>query len=102
MIGPLYVFLNSHETVFLKNYRFFDKLFHEVFGRLKVLAKKLKPYKINLILELAFQGWSQVRLIILQKFELSKDPEVQYLINLLDNIIPLVLDFYPVIFHSEN
>ncbi len=56
MIRPLHVSLNSHKTVFLKNYRFFDKLFHEVFGHLKVLAKKPKPYKINLILELAFQG----------------------------------------------
>ncbi len=56
MIRPLHVSLNSRETVFLENYRFFDKLFYEVFGRLKVLAKKPKPYKINLILELAFQG----------------------------------------------
>ena len=40
MIKPLHVFLNSRETVFLENYRFFDKLFHEVFERLKVLAKK--------------------------------------------------------------
>jgi len=102
MIRFLNISLNSHEIIFLENYRFFDKLFHEVFERLKILAKKPKPYKINLILELAFQGWSRVRLIILQKFELSKDLEVWYLINLLDNIIPLVLDFYLVIFHNRN
>ncbi|CAG8837511.1 32922_t:CDS:1, partial [Racocetra persica] len=47
------------ETVFLENYQFFDKLFHEVYGYNKVLAQKPKPYKINLLLELAFQGWSQ-------------------------------------------
>ncbi len=52
MIGLLHVSLNSHEIVFLANYQFFDKLFHEVFGHKKVLAKKLKPYKINLLLEI--------------------------------------------------
>ena len=102
MIGSLHVSLNICETVFLANYKFFDKLFHEVFGHRKVLAKKPKPYKISLILELASQDWSRVHLIVLQKFEQSKDPEVQYLINLLDNILPLILDFYPIIFRSES
>jgi len=102
MIRPLHVSLNSRETVFLLNYQFFDKLFHEVFGRQKVLARKPKPYKINLLLELASQGWSRVHVPILRKFEQSKDAEARYLINLLDNIIPLVLDFYPVIFRSGN
>ena len=97
MIGPLHVSLNSRETVFLLNYQFFDLLFHGVFGNNKVLAKKPKPYKINLILELTSQGWSRVRSIVMQKFEHSKDPEARYLINLLDNIIPLVLDFYFVV-----
>jgi len=56
IIEPLYVSLNSHETVFLLNYRIFDKLFHEVFRYQKVLVKKPKPYKINLLLELTSQG----------------------------------------------
>jgi len=54
MIRPLHVSLNSRETVFLLNYQFFDKLFHKIYGHRKVLAKKPKPYKINL--ELASQG----------------------------------------------
>ena len=65
MIRPLHISLNSRETVFLLNYQIFDKLFHEVFGCQKVLAKKPKPYKINLLLELASQGWSRVCSIIL-------------------------------------
>jgi hypothetical protein len=56
MIGPLHVSLNSRETVFLLNYQFVDKFFHEVFGHRKILAKKPKAYKINLLLELASQG----------------------------------------------
>ncbi|CAG8812799.1 31061_t:CDS:1, partial [Racocetra persica] len=67
-----------------------------------VLAKKPKPYKINLILELTYQEWSRVHSIVIQKFKRFKDPEARYLINLLDNIIPLVLDFYPIIFRSRN
>src|SRR5438128_8251842 len=102
MIGPLHVSLNSRATVFLANYQFFDKFFHEVFGRQKVLAKKPKAYKINLFLELASQGWSRVRTAVQRKFEQSKDAEARYLINLLENVIPLVLDFYPVIFRSGN
>ena len=32
----------------------------------------------------------------------SKDAEARYLINLLDNIFPLVLDFHPIIFRSGS
>ncbi|RIB02248.1 hypothetical protein C2G38_2292038 [Gigaspora rosea] len=102
MIGPLHVSLNSCEMVFLLNYQFFDLLFHGIFGNNKVLAQKPKPYKINILLELAYQGWSKIRSIVIRKFECSKDPEPRYLINLLDNIVPLVLDFYPIIFRSGN
>ncbi len=56
MIRPLHVSLNSRETVFLLNYQFFNKLFHKIYEYRKVLAKKPKPYKINLLLELASQS----------------------------------------------
>lgn len=49
IIRLLHIFLNSYEAVFLLNYDFFDLLFYAVFGHNKVLAKELKPYKINLI-----------------------------------------------------
>jgi hypothetical protein len=55
-IGPLHVSLNSRETVFLVNYDFFEKMYHSIFGSRKILAKKPKPYWINLLLELAFKG----------------------------------------------
>ncbi|CAG8509280.1 22566_t:CDS:2 [Dentiscutata erythropus] len=102
IIGLLHVSLNSYETVFLLNYQFFDLLFHRIFGNNKVLAQKPKPYKINILLELAYQGWSKIHSIVIRKFEHSKDPEPRYLINLLDNIVLLVLDFYFIIFRSGN
>jgi hypothetical protein len=101
MIGPLHVSLNSHETVFLLNHVFFNKLNHEVYLK-KKLAKKPKPYKINVLLELAASGWNLIRKEVLAKFSHCKDPEVRYLLDLLDNIVPLVLDFYPVIFRSGH
>ena len=39
---------------------------------------------------------------IVVEIEHSKDLEARYLINLLDNIVPLVLDFYPIIFRSRD
>ncbi len=100
-IGPLHVSLNGRETVFLINYDFFEKMYHAIFGSCKILAKKPKLYQINLLLELAFKGWILVKKSVESLFYNCKDPEARIFINLLDNIIPLVLDFYPIIFHSE-
>jgi hypothetical protein len=99
-ISPLHVSLNSRETVFLINYNFFEKMYHAIFGLRKILAKKPKPYRINLLLELAFKGWLLVKESVQNIFCNSKDPEARMFIDLLDNVIPLVLDFYPIIFRS--
>ncbi|CAB4428112.1 unnamed protein product [Rhizophagus irregularis] len=99
-IGPLHVSLNSRETVFLINYDFFEKMYHAVFGPRKILAKKPKPYRINLLLELVFKGWLLVKESVKNLFYNCKDPEACTFINLLDDVIPLVLDFYPIIFRS--
>lgn len=53
LIGPLHVSLNSREHVIILHWEFFNKLFHYVFGPRKVLAKKPKPWRINLLLDLA-------------------------------------------------
>src|SRR6266498_3094371 len=99
-IGPLHISLNSRETVFLINYDFFEKMYHAIFGLYKILAKKPKPYRINLLLELAFRGWSLIKESVESLFYNCKDPEACIFINLLNNVIPLVLDFYPIIFRS--
>jgi len=43
ILGPLHISLNSREHVLIIYYIFFQKLFHFVFGKRKVLAKKPKP-----------------------------------------------------------
>jgi hypothetical protein len=102
MIGPLHVSLNSRETVFKLNYSFFNKLNCFLYLKKRPLANKPKPYKINVLLELTASGWNLIREEVLIKFRNCKDPEARYLLDLIDNIIPLVLDFYPVIFRSGS
>ena len=102
MIGPLHVSLNSRETVVKLNHAFFNKLYCEVYGKKRQLAKKPMPYRINVLLEIASAGWNLIRKEVIKKFSNCKDLEVRYLLDLLDNIIPLVLDFYPVIFRSGH
>jgi len=102
MIGPLHVSLNSRETVFMFNYAFFNQLYCEVYMKKRPLAKKPRPYRINLLLELAVSGWNMIRTDVINKFRSCKDIEVRYLLDLLDNITPLVLDFYPLIFRSGH
>jgi hypothetical protein len=103
ILGPLHVSLNSREQVLIIYYSFFKKLFHAVFGSRKVLAKKPKPWRINLLLELAYQGWLKIKIKILEKFgSICKNVEYRMLIDLLDNVIPSTLDVYAVLFRSGS
>jgi len=82
---------------------FFEKMFHFVFGKNKKLAKKPKPWRINLLLELTWKGWIKIKKEIVEKFGLMcKDIEYQMLIDLLDNLIPATLDIYAILFRSGS
>ena len=51
-------------------------MFYFVFGERKKLAKKPKPWRINLLLELMRNGWIKIKNEIMQKFGLAcKDVE---------------------------
>jgi len=70
-------------------------MFKSVFGQKKILVKKPKPTRINLLLELASSGWKEIAKEIFQKFgPLCKDVEFQTLIDLLDNLIPAAIDMW--------
>ncbi|CAG8574251.1 23915_t:CDS:2, partial [Racocetra persica] len=57
------------------------------------LAKNPKPWRINLLLELAYSGWCKIREKIIVKFGLNcKDIEYCTVFDLLDNLIPTVLE----------
>ena len=54
-IGPLYISLNSREHVVSSFHPFFKYLYESIFPRSK-FADKPKPWRISLILELAYGG----------------------------------------------
>ncbi|RIB18493.1 hypothetical protein C2G38_2184472 [Gigaspora rosea] len=102
ILGPLHLSLNSREHVFLVHYSFFEKLFHFVFGSGKTLAKKPRPWRINLILELTRNGWVKIRDKIIEKFgKMCKDLEYRTTIDLLNNIVPATLDIYANLFRAS-
>jgi hypothetical protein len=74
ILGPLHVSLNTREQIVKVYYPFIEKMFHSVFGVRKVLAKKPRPWRINLLLELLQKGWKVIRIQIIDKFGNMKDP----------------------------
>ncbi|GBB94437.1 hypothetical protein RclHR1_23560002 [Rhizophagus clarus] len=99
MLGPLHLSLNSREHVMIIYHSFFEQMFHFVFGKNKKLAKKPKPWRINLLLELARSGWIKIKNEVMQKFgSTCKDVEYRTVIDLLDNLIPATLDVYAILF----
>ncbi|RHZ89707.1 hypothetical protein Glove_12g14 [Diversispora epigaea] len=101
IMSPLHLSLNSLEQVVLVHHSFFEKLFHFVFGQNKKLAKKPRPWRINLLLELSICGWIKIKDQIMKKFgKTCKDIEYQITIDLLENLIPFILDIYTILFRA--
>ena len=83
ILGPLHVSLNMREHIILVHWNFFEKMFKSIFGQNKVLAQKPKPWKINLLLELARSAWLEIAEEIFKKFgPVCKDIEYQTLIDI--------------------
>ncbi|RIB28607.1 hypothetical protein C2G38_2157441 [Gigaspora rosea] len=69
----------------------------------KKLAKKPKPWRINLLLELLRSAWQEIAKMVEIKFGYEcKDAEYITLKDLLDNTVPLVLDIYSLFFCSGD
>jgi len=102
LIGPLHISLNARECVLLNFHDVFADLYTSIFGRKAKLAKKPKPWRISLLLEVIYGGWTLIRDIILSVFYKSKDVQFLTLLNLLDNYIPLVLSIYSIAFKCNK
>ena len=102
LIGPLHISLNARECVFLKFHDIFADLYAFIFGKKAKLAKKPKPWRISLLLEVIYGGWTLIRDIILSMFYKSKDVQFLTLLNLLDNWVPLVLSIYSIAFKCNK
>ena len=102
LIGPLHISLNSSECVLMNFHQIFTDLYKHLFGKNAKLAKKPKPWRVSLLLEVIYGGWTLVRDMIISAFCQCKDVEYLTLLNLLDNYAPLVLSIYSVIFKCNN
>lgn len=101
-IGPLHISLNARENVLLKFHGFFSDMYAFLFGGKRKLARKPKPWRISLLLEVCYGGWLLVRDAVLSVFAKSKDIEFLSLITLLDTYIPLCLSIYAVTFRDNK
>lgn len=102
MIGPLHISLNSRECVVKYFHPIFAELYSFLFGKKAKLAKKPKPWRVSLLLEVLYGGWTLIRENIISIFCHCKEVEFLTLINLVDNYVPLVLSIYSVIFKCND
>ena len=88
LIGPLHISLNSRECVLKNFHAIFAELYSFLFGTKAKLAKTPKPWRVSLLLEVAYGGWTLVRETILSVFCHCKDMEFLTLVNLVDPTSP--------------
>ena len=78
-------------------------MYKYIFGERSPLTQKPKPWRINFLLEVSRGAWQEISTSVEAKFGLlCKDAEYLALKDLLDNLIPLVLDIYAIFFRSDN
>jgi hypothetical protein len=102
LIGPLHISLNARECVLLIFHEIFADLYSFLFGKKAKLAKKPKAWRISLLLEVIYGGWTLIRDTILSVFDKCKDIEYLTLVNLLDSYVPLVLSIYSIVFKCNS
>ena len=66
------------------------------------MANNPKPWRVSLILKIAFGGWTFTQCTVMTKFSRFKDVEYGTLFKLLDSYIPLVLSIYSTSFKLNN
>ena len=100
MIGPLHISNNSREHVLLSFHPFFKRIYEHLFPHRK-LPEKPKPWRISLLLEVVYGGWTLIRDTTKQTFHQCKNLQYGTFLNLLDNYLPLVLSIYAITFKQN-
>ena len=98
-MGPLHVSLNAQENVVRKFIIFFQRFYHRLFN--KQLPLKPKPWRVTLLLELLYGGWTIIRPAVLARLRRFKDIQFLTLLNLVDHYSPLTLAIYSIYFKSN-
>ena len=65
-----------------------------------VLPHRPKPFRVQMLLMAVVCGWIMIREKVLRKFCMCKDLEFVCILHILEEVIPLVLFHYTVIFRS--
>ena len=81
LIGPLHISLNARECVLLNFYQVFADLYSFLFGKKAKLAKKPKLWRISLLSEVIYGGWTLICDMVLSVFHKCKDIEFLTLLN---------------------
>ena len=68
IMGPLHVSLNARELVFLQNSFLFNDIYKGIFGPRKILGKKPRPWRIDLILQVVRMAWLDIVDAVFSKF----------------------------------
>ena len=72
-----------------------------IFSTSKNLSQNPSPHRVFLLMDLARNAWKDIKPIIVDKFgKYCKDLEYLFLVDLLDNTIPLEMDIYSIFFWS--
>ena len=80
------------------NFHSFLKFLYESIFKESKLADKPKPWRMSLVLELAYGGWTLIRDAVRSSFSRCKHPLYAMFLNLLDSYLPLALSIYSVTF----
>ena len=80
---PLHVFTQHTQISIYYIYPFFNCMYKSVFGKTKKLVAKPKPWRINLLLYLAHEGWLLIKKHVIKKFETSKNSKIHRILPFL-------------------
>ena len=98
-LGTFHIWLNLVEHAGKVFWHIFNSIHHSLFG--SHLAAKPKFHHLVYLSTLVLLSWIPIRDRILQKFKLSKDPSYQSILFFLDEVVPLLVLIYSVIFRAN-
>ena len=101
LIGPLHISLNAREDICELYHPLIKHIYEQLFPGCH-LANKPKPWRVTLILEIIYGGWTLIRDTVADCFTKCKTPWYAILYNLFDNYLPVVLIIYGISFKQNK
>jgi hypothetical protein len=81
LIGPLHISLNSRECILKLFHPIFAELYATLFGKKAKLGKKPQAWRVSLLLEVLYGGWTLVQqsiLIIIIRVDVCATQEIPF------------------------